>query len=43
VSTSPLRFLLLLAILLDPTPPQVIVIEEPELGLHPDALPVIRA
>jgi predicted ATPase len=42
LSDGTLRFLSLLAILLDPTPPPVIVIEEPELGLHPDTLPVIR-
>ncbi len=42
LSDGTLRFLSLLAILLDPSPPPVIVIEEPELGLHPDTLPVIR-
>jgi predicted ATPase len=29
----------LLAIFCDPTPPPLICIEEPELGLHPDILP----
>lgn len=42
LSDGSLRFLSLLAILLDPTPPPLIVIEEPELGLHPDTLPVLR-
>ncbi len=42
LSDGTLRFMCLLAILLDPSPPPVIVIEEPELGLHPDTLPVIR-
>lgn len=42
LSDGTLRFLSLLAILLDPSPPPVLVIEEPELGLHPDTLPVIR-
>lgn len=42
LSDGTLRFLSLLAILLDPSPPPVIVIEEPELGLHPDVLPVVR-
>ena len=31
-----LRYLSLLAILCDPTPPPLICIDEPELGLHPD-------
>ncbi|WP_419163329.1 AAA family ATPase [Candidatus Palauibacter sp.] len=36
VSDGTLRFLCLLAILVDPEPPPFIAIEEPELGLHPD-------
>ncbi|MCY3699597.1 MAG: AAA family ATPase [Gemmatimonadetes bacterium] len=36
MSDGTLRFLCLLAILVDPKPPPLIVIEEPELGLHPD-------
>lgn len=36
-----LRYLCLLAILLNPTPPPLIALEEPELGLHPDILPVL--
>jgi predicted ATPase len=41
LSDGTLRFLFLLAILLDPAPPRLIVIEEPELGLHPDVIPKI--
>jgi len=39
LSDGTLRYLCLLAILLDPSPPPLICIEEPELGLHPDILP----
>lgn len=39
VSDGTLRFLCLLAILVDPQPPPLIAIEEPELGLHPDIHP----
>lgn len=42
LSDGSLRYLSLLAILLDPTPPPLVVIEEPELGLHPDVLPTLR-
>jgi len=41
LSDGSLRYLCLLAILLDPTPPPLICIEEPELGMHPDMLPKI--
>lgn len=41
LSDGSLRYLCLLAILLDPTPPPLICIEEPELGLHPDIMPQI--
>ncbi len=41
LSDGSLRYLCLLAILLDPTPPPLTCIEEPELGLHPDLLPKI--
>jgi predicted ATPase len=41
LSDGALRYLCLLAILCDPTPPPLICIEEPELGLHPDMLPKI--
>ena len=36
LSDGTLRYLCLLAILYNPTPPPVVCIEEPELGLHPD-------
>ena len=39
LSDGSLRYLALLAILLDPEPPSLIAIEEPELGLHFDILP----
>lgn len=39
LSDGTLRYLCLLAILCHPTPPPVVCIEEPELGLHPDVLP----
>jgi len=39
LSDGTLRYLCLLAILFDPSPPPLICIEEPELGLHPDILP----
>lgn len=42
LSDGTLRYLCLLVILVDPTPPPLVVIEEPELGLHPDILPAIR-
>lgn len=38
LSDGSLRYLCLLAILLDPDPPPLICVEEPELGLHPDLL-----
>ena len=41
LSDGTLRYLFLMALLLDPTPPPLICIEEPEIGLHPDILPVI--
>lgn len=41
LSDGTLRYLCLLAILCDPTPPPLICIEEPELGLHPDVLPKV--
>jgi predicted ATPase len=41
LSDGTLRFLSLLLILLDPTPPPLIAIEEPELGLHPDIIPQV--
>ena len=41
LSDGSLRFLCLLAILCHPDPAQVICIEEPEIGLHPDAIPEV--
>ena len=41
LSDGTLRYLCLVALLLDPTPPPLICIEEPELGLHPDVIPKI--
>ena len=41
LSDGSLRYLCLLAILLDPEPPAFIAIEEPELGMHPDLIPKI--
>ena len=38
LSDGTLRYLSLLTVLLDPTPPPLIGIEEPELGLHPDVI-----
>ncbi len=42
LSDGTLRYLALVAILLDPGPTGLVVIEEPELGLHPDLLPLLR-
>jgi predicted ATPase len=39
LSDGSVRYLCLLAILCDPTPPPFIGLEEPELGLHPDLVP----
>lgn len=41
LSDGTLRWLALLAILLNPKPAPVTCIEEPELGLHPDILPTL--
>jgi predicted ATPase len=38
LSDGTIRFIALLAILLSPSPPPLVAIEEPELGLHPDAV-----
>ena len=38
LSDGTLRYLSLLTVLLDPNPPPLIGIEEPELGLHPDVI-----
>jgi predicted ATPase len=39
LSDGTLRLMCLLCILHHPTPPPLVAIEEPELGLHPDVLP----
>jgi len=41
LSDGTIRFVAILAILLSPAPPPVVCIEEPELGLHPDAVAII--
>ena len=41
LSDGSLRYLCLLAILLDPDPPAFIAIEEPEMGMHPALIPEI--
>lgn len=41
LSDGTIRYLCLLAILLHPSPPPLVCIEEPELGMHPDILPTI--
>ena len=39
ISDGSLRYLCLLALLLDPEPPPIVGIEEPEMGMHPDLIP----
>jgi predicted ATPase len=41
LSDGTLRWLALLTILLNPTPPPITCLEEPELGLHPDIIPTL--
>jgi predicted ATPase len=41
LSDGTLRYLCLLTLLCHPTPPPLVCIEEPELGLHPDILPTV--
>lgn len=41
LSDGTIHFLALLAVLLAPNPPPLLCIEEPELGLHPDAVELI--
>lgn len=41
LSDGTLRYLFLMALLLDPTPPPLICLEEPEIGLHPDILSTV--
>ena len=39
LSDGTIRYLCLLTVLCHPTPPPLVCLEEPELGLHPDLLP----
>ena len=41
LSDGSLRYLCLLALLCNPNRPRIIFIEEPEMGLHPDAIPEV--
>ena len=41
LSDGTLKFLCLLAVLLEPEPPPLICIEEPEVGLHPEAIQIV--
>ncbi len=41
LSDGTIRFMAILALLLSPSPPPLICIEEPELGLHPDAVALL--
>jgi predicted ATPase len=41
LSDGTLRFMAILALLLTPSPPPLLCIDEPELGLHPDAVTLL--
>jgi len=41
LSDGTLHYLFLMALLLDPNPPSLVCLEEPEIGFHPDTLPLI--
>jgi predicted ATPase len=41
LSDGTIRFMAMLALILSPVPPPLICMEEPELGLHPDALALL--
>lgn len=43
LSDGTIRFAALATLLLQPSPPRIIVIDEPELGLHPSAISVLGA
>jgi len=43
LSDGTLRFICLATLLLQPKPPSLIIIDEPELGLHPHAIGVVAA
>ena len=42
-SDGTIRFIALATLFLQPTPPKVIIIDEPELGLHPVAIQKLAA
>jgi predicted ATPase len=41
LSDGTLRFICLATVLLQPSPPKLLIIDEPELGLHPEAIEVL--
>jgi predicted ATPase len=41
LSDATMRFIAILALLLSPEPPPLLCIEEPEPGLHPDAVSLL--
>ena len=41
ISDGTLRFLAMLAVILSPSPPPLLCLEEPELGIHPDAITLL--
>lgn len=43
LSDGTLRFIALMTLLLQPNPPSTVVLDEPELGLHPSALQVLAS
>lgn len=43
LSDGTLRFICLATLLLQPNPPETIIIDEPELGLHPTAIKILAA
>lgn len=43
LSDGSIRFICLATLLLQPTPPSTIVVDEPELGLHPFAISVLAS
>lgn len=43
LSDGTLRFICLVVVLLQPSPPSTLIIDEPELGLHPYAIEVLAA
>lgn len=43
LSNGTLRFMCLATLLLQPDPPSIIIIDEPELGLHPEAIQLLAA